>query len=84
MVMSTKMRMARHVARMFMNRDAYRLLVGKTKGRSPIGRPRCRSVGNIKMGFGEIEWCGMDWVDLVQGRNQSTVPLSTVMYLWVP
>jgi hypothetical protein len=37
-------------------RNAYRLLVGKPDGKRPLGRPRRRRVGNIKMG-----WCGLDW-----------------------
>jgi hypothetical protein len=30
-------------------RNAYRVLVGKAEGRRPLGRPRRRWVGNIKM-----------------------------------
>jgi hypothetical protein len=29
--------------------NAYRILVGKTEGKRPLGRPRCRWVDNIKM-----------------------------------
>jgi hypothetical protein len=35
-------------------RNVYRLLVGKPEGRRPLGRPRWRSVDNIKMDLGEI------------------------------
>jgi hypothetical protein len=35
-------------------RNAYRLLVGKTEGRRPLGKPRRRWVDNIKMDFEEI------------------------------
>jgi hypothetical protein len=37
-----KMRWAGQVARMGEKRNAYRLLVGKPEGRSPLGRPRRR------------------------------------------
>jgi hypothetical protein len=29
-----------------------------------LGRPRCRWVDNIKINLREIEWGGMDWIDL--------------------
>jgi hypothetical protein len=43
-------------------RSAYRLLVGKPKGKRPLGTPRGRWVDNIKMDLGETGWvCGLDW-----------------------
>jgi hypothetical protein len=30
-------------------RNAYRILMGKPEGKRPLGRPRRRQVGNIKM-----------------------------------
>jgi hypothetical protein len=50
-------------------RNAYRILVGKSEGKRPLGRPRCRSVDNIKMDLREIGWDVMDWIDLAQDRN---------------
>jgi hypothetical protein len=41
--------LARHVARMGEKSKAYRLLVGKPDGKRPLGRPRRKRVGNIKM-----------------------------------
>jgi hypothetical protein len=41
-------------------RNAYRILVGKLEGKSPLGRPRLRWVDNIKMDLREIGWGGMD------------------------
>jgi hypothetical protein len=32
----------------------------------------------------EIGWGGMDWIDLVQDRNQCRGLVNTVMHLWVP
>jgi hypothetical protein len=40
-------------------RNAYRLLVGKPEGRSPLGRPRRRWVDNIRMDLVEVG-CGLD------------------------
>jgi hypothetical protein len=45
----SRMRLAGHVARMGENMNACRILVGKTEGKRPIGRPRRRWVDNIKM-----------------------------------
>jgi hypothetical protein len=41
-------------------RNAYRILVGKPKGKRPLRRPRCRWVDNIKMNLRELGWGGMD------------------------
>jgi hypothetical protein len=49
--------------------NAYRILVGKPDGKRPLERPRHRWEDNIKMGLREIEWGGMDWVDLAQDRD---------------
>jgi hypothetical protein len=31
------------------NRNVYRLLVGKSEGERPLGRPRCGWIDNIRM-----------------------------------
>jgi hypothetical protein len=36
--------------------DAYRVLVGKTEGRRPLGRPSHRLEDNIKMDPQEVRW----------------------------
>jgi hypothetical protein len=41
-------------------RSAYRILVGKPEGKRPLGRPRRRWDGDIKMDLAEIGWVGMD------------------------
>jgi hypothetical protein len=35
-------------------RNAYRLLVGKPKGKTPLGIPRRRWVDNIRMDLGKV------------------------------
>jgi hypothetical protein len=42
------------------NKNAYMILVGKPKGKRPLGKPRCWWVDNIKMDPREIGWDGMD------------------------
>jgi hypothetical protein len=32
----------------------------------------------------EIGWCGMDWIDLAQGRNQWKAFVNTLMNIRVP
>jgi hypothetical protein len=43
---------------------ACRILVGKPEGKTPLGRPRCRWLDNIKIYLRETGWDGMDWIDL--------------------
>jgi hypothetical protein len=65
-------------------RNAYRIVVGKTEGRRSLRRPRRRWVDNIKMDFRETGWDSMDWIDLVQDRDQSRALVNTVMNPRVP
>jgi hypothetical protein len=60
------------------------ILVGKPEGKRPLGRPRCRWVGNIKMDLRETGWGSMDWIDLAQDRNKWRALVNTVMNLRVP
>jgi hypothetical protein len=53
-IKSRRLRWAGHVARMGERRGAYRALVGKPEGRTPLGRPRCRWENNIKMDLREV------------------------------
>jgi hypothetical protein len=50
-------------------RNAYRILVGKPQGKRPVGRPKCRLEDNIKINLREIEWDGMDWIDLAKDTD---------------
>jgi hypothetical protein len=62
----------------------YRILVGKPEGKKPLRRPRCRWVDNIKMDLREIEWDGVDWIDMAQNREQWRALLNTLLNLRVP
>jgi hypothetical protein len=83
-IKSRRMRWVGHVARMGEKRNAYRILVGKSEGRRPLGRPRRRWVDNIKIDVREIGWDGMDWIDLAQDRDQRRALVNTVMNLRGP
>jgi hypothetical protein len=65
-------------------RGAYRVLVGRSEGRRPLGRPRLRWEDNIKMDFQEVGWGGMDWIDMAQDRDRWRAVVSAVMNLRVP
>ena len=68
-IKSRRMRWAGHVARMGEERGAYRVLVGKTDGKRPLGRPRRRWVDNIRMNL--QVGCGyVDWIGLFQDRDR--------------
>jgi hypothetical protein len=69
-IKSRRMRWAWHVARMGERRGAYRILVGRPKGRRPLGRPRRRWEGNIKINLQEVGWGCMDWIDMAQDRDR--------------
>jgi hypothetical protein len=56
MIKSRRARWTGHVARMVAKRNAYRILVGKSEGKRPLGQPRRRWVDNIKMDLREIGW----------------------------
>jgi hypothetical protein len=45
-------------------RGVYRVLVTKTEGKRPVGRPRRRWENNIKMDIQEVGCAGMDWIEL--------------------
>ena len=59
-IKSRRMRWTGHVARMGEEREVYRVLVGKSEGRRPLGRPRRRRVDNIRMDLQEVGCLYMD------------------------
>jgi hypothetical protein len=64
-------------------RNAYRLSVGKTEGKRPLGRPRHRWVDNIRM-VGEVGWGDVDWIVLAKDRNRWRALVNLVLNLRVP
>jgi hypothetical protein len=58
--------------------------VGNPEGKRPLGRPRRRWVGSIKIDLREIGRDGGDWIDLAQDRDQWRALVNTVMNLRVP
>jgi len=58
--------------------------VGKPEGKRQLGRPRRIWEDNIKMGFQEVGFGGMDWIKLAQDRDSWRAVVNAVMNLWVP
>ena len=83
-IKSRRLRWAGHVARMGEGRVVHKVLVGKPEGKRPLGRPRHRWEGNIKMDFEEVgRGCG-DWMELAKDRDRWRALVSTVMNFRVP
>ena len=62
----------------------YRVLVGKPEGRRPLGRPRRRWVGNIRVDLQEVGCGYIDWIGLAQDRDRWRTFVSAAMDLLVP
>jgi hypothetical protein len=51
-------------------RGAYRVLVGKPKGKRPLGRPRCNGRMGSEWILGRLaawRWIGFDWLRIGTG-----------------
>jgi hypothetical protein len=64
-------------------RNTCMILVGKAKGKRPVGLPRHMWEDNIKMDCRGIGWGDMDWIDLAQYRDQWRALENSVMNLKV-
>ena len=69
-VKSRRMRWAGHVARMGEDRGVYRVLVGKSEGKRPLGRPRRRWEVILRWIFRKLEGVvgtGWSWLKIGTG-----------------
>jgi hypothetical protein len=82
-VKSRRIRWAGHVARMGEKRKVYNVLVGKLKGKRPLGRPRPRWEDGFRMGLREIGFGGVDCIRLSQDRDLWRAVVSAVIKLQV-
>jgi hypothetical protein len=57
---------------------------GKPEEKRPLGSPKRRWVDNIKMVLRVIGWDGVDWIELVQDRDQWRALVNAVMNLRIP
>jgi hypothetical protein len=58
--------------------------MGKPEGKRPLGRPRRKWLGCIKMDVRDIGWDEVDSIDMAQDRDQWRALLNTVLNLRVP
>jgi hypothetical protein len=72
-IKSERVRWAGHVAHMGEEGGLYGVLVGKSEGERPLGRPRRRWEDNINMDLQEVECGGMDWIELDRDRWRALV-----------
>jgi hypothetical protein len=84
MFTSREMEWTGHVAGMGEKLNTNMILVGKPVGKRPLGGPRRRRVDNSKVNPREIGWDGMDWIDLIQDRDQLRAVVNTVTNFRVP
>ena len=72
-IKSRRMRWAEHVARMGVERGAYRVLVGKPEGKRPLGRPRLDGwiiLGWISGRWDVVIWTGLGWPRIETGGGR--------------
>jgi hypothetical protein len=62
----------------------YRVLVGKTEGKKPHGRPRRSWKDNIKADLQEVGCGGMDWIEMALDTNSWRALVDAVMNFRVP
>jgi hypothetical protein len=65
-----RMRWAGHVPPMGVERNVYRVLMGKPEGKRPLGRPGRRLEDGIRMEVRKIGWESVDWIQLAQDRDR--------------
>jgi hypothetical protein len=69
-IKSRRIRLAGHVVRVGEERKVCRVLVGKPKGKRPLGRPRRTWEDGIRMDLVEVRWGSVEWIQLAQDRDR--------------
>jgi hypothetical protein len=60
-------------------RGMYRILVGESEGKRPLGRPRFRWEDNIRIDLQEVGCGGVDWIGLAHDRDRWWAIVNAVM-----
>jgi hypothetical protein len=58
--------------------------VEKPEGKRPLGKPRGRCEDDMKMDLREMGRGGMNWIRLIQDRDQWRALVNTVVNIRVP
>jgi hypothetical protein len=61
-------------------RGAYRVLMGRPKGKRPLERPG----DHIKTDLQVVGWGGMDWIDLTQDKDRWRALLNGIITFRFP
>jgi hypothetical protein len=69
-IKSRRMRWVGHVTCMGERRNAYKILDRKPEGKKALRRPMHRWENNIRMDLRDVEWEVVNWIHLVQDRNE--------------
>ena len=72
------------MARMVEGRGVHKVLVGKSDGKRPLGRPRRRWEDDTKMDLQGVGCGGMDWIEFAQDKHRWRAPMKAVMNLRDP
>ena len=72
------------MARMEEGRGVHKVLVEKSEGKRPLGRPRRRWEDNIKMDLQEVGCGGMDWIELAPDKDRCRTLVNAVMNFRIP
>jgi hypothetical protein len=83
-IKSRRMRWTGYVARMGEGKYMCRVLVGKSKGKRPLGNLRRRWEDNIKIELQEVVCGCMDWFELAKDRDRWRALVNDVMNLRLP
>ena len=62
----------------------HRVLVGKSEGKNPLGKPSFRWEDIIKMDFQEVGCGGVDWIELDQDMERCRALVNAVINHRVP
>ena len=63
---------------------AYRILVGRPDKKKTLGGPTHRWEDNINMDLQDVQWGGINWIDLALDRDRWWALVNAVMNLRVP